>query len=527
MDKVCLAGEMRECDRLAAESFCIPSIILMENAAFAVTSVIEKKFNLQNIRAAVFCGKGNNGGDGLAIARQLSVKGADVCIYLTAGNSYSGDSLMNYKAAECMDIEMSDEISGCDISSYDVVIDAILGTGIKGTVYPEIADIINMINDEAAYVVSVDVPSGINSDTGEICGVCIKADETVTFAAYKRGLFLFPGCEFAGRITLSDISMPRELIKNTGAYLIDNEYVRGLIGKRKNNTHKGDYGKIFIIGGSRGLTGAAYLSSESALKCGGGLITLGICESLNNIMEEKLTEVMTLPLADSNGHLTKEAYPKIKRMADKCGCVLFGPGLGGGDDILYLLREILKNSRVPVIIDADGLNALSRDKSVLDECGCGVILTPHAGEMSRLCGKSIEYVEAHRYEVSSELAQELGAVIILKGHHTIVTGADGIQYINNTGNPGMASGGSGDVLAGMISAFAARGMSEADAAIAAVYLHGLAGDIAAEKYGENSLIPSDIIQNISVAFLSCMQQIPVDKQKKICYNKRDEFYFGI
>ena len=504
MDKICLAHEIRECDRMAADNFSMPSVLLMENAAIAVVKRIEECFEIKNLKTAIFCGKGNNGGDGLAIARLLSIKGAKVCVFFTSGTEYSGDALINLKIAKCMDIDMHDCISDCDISSFDIVIDAILGTGIKGEVYSCVSEIIENINNNSKYTVAVDIPSGINSDSGEVCGTAIKANETVTFAAYKRGMFLFPGCEYCGKITVSDISMPRELLCNINVQLTDKEFVRELIGKRSKNTHKGNYGRILIIGGSTGLTGAAYLASMGALKSGGGLITLGICESLNPIMEQKLTEVMTLPLKESNGHLSADSYETISKLINRCNCVLFGPGLGISRDIQILLKNILRESRVPVIIDADGINALSRDKSILEECNCSVILTPHAGEMSRLTGKSIEEIENNRFETSLETAEELGATIILKGHHTIVTGANGMQYINNTGNPGMATGGSGDVLAGMISAFAARGIQEEKAAAAAVYLHGLAGDIARDKFGEESLTPSDIIENISKAIKECM-----------------------
>jgi len=504
MDKICIAKEMRECDRLATENFGIPSVLLMENAAISVVCKIEEKFSLKGLRAAVFCGKGNNGGDGLAIARLLSVKGADVCIYLVSGSDYKGDAYTNYKIAECMDLDIHDGISNYDIGSYDILVDAILGTGISGDVYPDTAEIINNINLNSKYIFSVDIPSGIDSDTGRVCGTAVKADETVTFAAYKRGMFLFPGCEYCGKISVADISMPHELLENINVQLTDSEFIKRVITKRKKNTHKGDYGRIFIIGGSRGLTGAAHLASMGALKSGGGLITLGICESLNGIMEQKLTEIMTLPLEEKDGHISAEAFSKISRLINRCSCVLFGPGLGISRDVQELLKNILRKSKVPVIIDADGINVLARDKSVLDECGCSVILTPHSGEMSRLMGMPVDEVEMNRFEVSMAASQELGATVVLKGPYTIVTGANGLQYINNTGNPGMATGGSGDVLAGMISAFAARGISEEEAAAAAVYLHGLAGDFAKETTGEESLTPTDIVENISKAIQKCM-----------------------
>lgn len=505
MKRVCLAHQMRECDRAAAQTAGIPTIVLMENAAIACVNAFLRAFgDYKNISVAVFAGKGNNGGDGFAVARHLHNRNIKTVVYLTSGREFTGDALVNYNIIARMGIDIRDaaELSEYELMCYDVIFDAILGTGIKGAVYPEIAEVIDEINSSGKYIISVDIPSGINSDDGSVCGTCIKADETVTFAAYKRGMFLFPGADMCGKITVADISIPEFLTAKYNTCVTDKEFVYSLLGVRNKNTHKGDYGKLFIVGGSSGMTGAAYLASQGALKSGAGLITLGICGSLNSIMENKLTEVMTIRLSDNNGQLSQNAADKIVDYVKKSDAVLFGPGLGRGPEIKEILSKILKNSHVPVIIDADGLNALAEDKSVLEKCGCGIILTPHTAEMSRLTGYGIDYIENSRFDVSAELSQELGATIILKGYHTIVTGSNDMQYINNTGNPGMATGGSGDVLAGIVSAFVARGLAEDEAAAAAVYIHGLAGDIAAEKLGEESLTPTDIINSISAALCS-------------------------
>lgn len=509
MKKVCTAREMRMYDNEALNIAGIPTIVLMENAAIMCVNAFYSTFpDCENLRVAVFVGKGNNGGDGFAIARHLHNKGIETVVYLTSGREFTGDALINYSIISRMGIKICDasEISEFELQYYDVIFDAILGTGISGEVYPEIAEVIDEINSCGKYVFSVDIPSGVNSDNGRICGACVKADETVTFAAYKRGMFLFPGADMCGKITVADISIPGFLLSEHNCNVTDAEFVRNLIGIRKRNTHKGNYGKVLIVGGSKGMTGAAYLSAQAALKAGAGLITLGICGSLNSAMEAKLTEVMTLPLSDNNGKIASNAADKIIEFSKNCDCILFGPGLGRGGEVKELLSVLLRNSHIPVVIDADGINALSEDKTILEQCSCSIILTPHTAEMSRLTGYDIEYIESNRFEVSAELSQELGATIILKGCHTIVTGSNDKQYINITGNPGMATGGSGDVLAGIVSAFLARGLAEEEASAAAVYIHGLAGDIASRYIGMESLTPTDIIEAISSAFNSILNK---------------------
>lgn len=502
MYRVCSAAEMRRADAGAAELIGIPGIVLMENAAAACVKKLAEKFELSRVKAAVFCGKGNNGGDGFAAARRLRDAGAEVVIYLVCGRSFSGDALTNFEIAEktgCEIVDIYDD-SLYSISEYDIVIDAIFGTGITGEVRGAACDVIDEINKNARYVLSVDVPSGLNSDTGEICGRCIKADDTVTFAAYKKGMFCFPGAEYCGRITVGDISMPRTMLEDCRMCVTDREFVKNAVPPRAANSHKGDYGKVFAVAGSVGMTGAAALCTEAALKSGAGLITLGIAEGLNAIMEQKLTEVMTLPLPQKYGHLSDEAAERITEQMKKSSVILFGPGLGRSRDIIKLLSAVLSSSEIPVVIDADGLYALAQDPDMLSDCSCDVVLTPHSAELARLMGCTAEEIEKDRMGMCAQAAERFGATIILKGHYTVVTAADGMQYINTTGNCGMATGGSGDVLAGITAALIGRGAPEGAAAAAAVYLHGLAGDFAAEKVGEDALTPSDILENISCAF---------------------------
>ena len=399
--KACFASEMRGVDKAASEIGGIPSIVLMENAAMACVEELKNDFaNLSEKSVAVFCGKGNNGGDGFAIARHLYNMGIDVAVYLVCGNEFKGDAKINFDIIKRMNINI-DVISDIEdlkyiVRSYDIIVDAIFGTGISGTVRGISYDVISEINDNAKYIMAVDVPSGINSDSGEICGVCIKADKTVTFAAYKVGMLMFPAADYVGKAAVKNISIPDYIIdgQNLKINVIDDKFVRSNFPKRENNSQKGDYGKVLVIAGSAGMTGAAYLSSQTAVTTGSGLVTLAVPSSLNVAMEAKTTEVMTVPLSDRNGRISAEA---------------------------------------------------------------------------------------------------------------IVTGQDGEQYINITGNSGLATGGSGDVLAGTVASLVSRGINETVASAMAVYIHGLAGDIAKDKYGIESVTASKVMECIPCALRQILQ----------------------
>ena len=503
MFRVCSAAEMRQSDKDCTEKAGIPGIVLMENAARGCVDEILKDFpEIENKKVAILCGRGNNGGDGLAIARLLSRRGTTVTVFLTHGDKYSGDAAINREIISHMNCSICH--SGDDIdtqlNAYDIIVDAIFGTGIHGTVDDDAYKIIKAVNSSGKYVLSVDIPSGIAADTGEICGICINATKTATFAAYKKGLLLFPGCDYTGEIIVCDICTPENLLSGINKFCIDDKFVQNVLPGRKNNSQKGDYGKVLIIGGSVGMTGAPAMSANAAMKAGAGLVTVGICESLNPVLEVKLTEAMTYPLCSADGHLSRNCINQLEMLMKKADSILFGPGLGTSEDIASILEYVMKNCTVPLIIDADGLNVLSKNMDFIQHCNCSLIFTPHEVEMSRLCGEKTSEVMENRLSISESFAQEYGVTLILKGHHTIVTASDGTQYINITGNPGMATGGSGDVLAGIVAAFAAQGIREEKAAAAAVYIHGLSGDISKEKLGEASLTATDIINSLPETF---------------------------
>lgn len=504
--KVCYARQAREIDRLASENAGIPSIILMENAAIAcVNALIDKFQNIEGKRVAIFCGKGNNGGDGFTIARHLCNRGVETAVFLVCGDEFKGDAQINFDIIEEMGIHIehvyNTDVLDYVIPSYDITIDAIYGTGIHGEVTGIGRETIQKINKFSKFIMSVDVPSGMNSDTGEICGVCVKADMTVTFAAYKAGMFLYPAADMVGDLILDKISIPDNVINKAEsvAEVMDNKMFAERFPQRANDSQKGDYGKVLVVGGSAGMSGAPYMAGTAALNAGAGLVTIAAPECINKILETKTTEVMTAPVPDEKGHFSDESVSEIMRRAEKVDAVLIGPGMGIFDGCHTVLKELLKNAKQTVIVDADALNILSKDMDILKDCTCPLIFTPHEMEMTRLTGMSIEEVRADRLGISKAFCEKYGVTLILKGHHTVVTAPDGLQYINNTGNAGLAKGGSGDVLAGITAAFAARGLEETAAAAMAVYLHGKSGDIVMKRRGIEAVAASAVADTLGEA----------------------------
>lgn len=499
--KVCYAEQMRRIDALAAEKFNIPGIVLMENAASACVNQI-KHFE----SFTVICGKGNNGGDGLAIARRLINMGKRVNIYLAIGDNYSGDALINFNILKAMGAEIKNP---CDLSELerdllicDCCVDAVFGTGIHGAVKSPAKEIIETVNRCAKYVLSVDVPSGIDADSGEISGAAVKADKTVTFAAYKTGLLLFPAADFAGEVIAADISIPQGAFENIKINTLDREYIKSIMPKRKANSHKGDYGKIFVIGGSRGMAGAVCLACEGAFKAGAGIVTACVPEEINDIVQINSVQSMTYPV-----DFEKDSDKIVEKMKGY-DVILFGNGIGRAEFVTDLLEKVLAAAAVPVVIDADGLFALAKKPEMIKSCKGEMIITPHSAEMARLTGISASDVEKDRFQLSKQFAEENRLTLVLKGNHSIITAPDGAQYVNMTGNSGMATAGSGDVLAGMTAGFAATADSTEKAACIAVYLHGAAGDYAAEQLCETAVTAPDILSAVP-------HILPVEKKLKI------------
>lgn len=504
---------MKEIDRRAIAEAGIPGIVLMENAAVRTVDAIAADYQaLSERQCIVLCGKGNNGGDGFAIARHLYLLGARVQIaFFHDFEALAGDAKTNYEIVKNLNIPMIREMSQFKsaLCRCDFMVDALYGIGFHGALRPMEQDIVTLVNRSERRVYAVDIPSGVNADIGAVEGEPLKADKTITFTAYKPAHFLFPAADLCGEVSVQNIGAPPMLVEQEGVKweTIEHEMVKGSLPARRKNSHKGDYGKVFVVAGSSGMSGAAYLAATAAAKSGAGLVTVGTPESINGILEEKTTEVMTLPLPDRNGALDSVAAEEIIRRANAADCLLFGPGLSRSTHIGQILERLLTECTVPLIIDADGIYALANRKELLKNRKYPTIITPHSAEMARLIDASVQDVEADRMGIASSFADTYGATVILKGAHTLVATPEGKGYVNYlTGNPGMATGGSGDVLAGAISALAAAGLAPESAAVCAVYLHGMAGDMAAGGKGMTGMMAGDILEYLPLAFRAVTEE---------------------
>ncbi|GAW92520.1 NAD(P)H-hydrate dehydratase [Calderihabitans maritimus] len=507
--KLVTAEEMKRLDQLASSAYHVPSIVLMENAGLRVVEVISRHFQgkVRGKRIAIFAGKGNNGGDGLVVARHLMNAGAEVQVFMLARTEdLKGDAAANLQILQKMKariycITEERHLQRVDIVLLytDLVVDAIFGTGFKGAAMGLPARVIQLINERGKPVVAVDLPSGLEADTGKVLGPCIQARYTVTFALPKLGLILEPGAQYVGELIVADISIPNSLIEGQPLKhnLITEEWCRSLLPRRKPWGHKGDFGHVFVIGGSPGMTGAVVLAGEAALRSGAGLVTVGVPRSLNPVIEEKLTEVMSKPLAETEGKvISVEALPQIEAFLEKVSVVAVGPGMSTDFAPVNMVRQLILRLSVPAVIDADGLNALAGKVDILKEAKVPLVITPHPGEMARLTGMAVDEVQDNRVHVARKAAEEWGVVVVLKGAKTVVASPSGEIFINPSGNVGMATGGSGDVLTGVISGLIAQGMQVLEAAVVGTFIHGKAGDEAVQEKGRMGLVAGDIIDRL-------------------------------
>jgi len=515
--KVVSALQMKNLDRRAIEEFGIPGIVLMENAGRATIEAIDKYFPVMSMRKIIIiAGSGNNGGDGFVIGRHLINRGVDVETFLLGHKTkVKGDAKVNLdlyqKLGPVQELHHQEDFMKFQnhIDQAGLIIDALLGTGANSEVIGVLRDSIEYINSLPTPVVSIDIPSGVDASTGKILGAALYADLTVTFGLPKIGLLIHPGIDRVGILEVADISIPSYLVQeeNIQVELLEGQELFALLRQRDRNTHKGNYGHALIIAGSVGKTGAAALSSEAALKMGAGLITLGIPVSLNPIMEVKLTEVMTEPLAETDSQtIGKESLPRIKKLIEDKKVLALGPGISTHPETIAVVHHIIRNSRIPLVIDADGINALGEKSSVLLKAQCPIVLTPHPGEMARLTGISIKEVQDDRIGVAKKFAHEYGVVLVLKGARTIIAEPMGNIYINSTGNPGMATGGTGDVLTGMIAGLVAQGYTISEASRIGVFLHGYIADRITAQTGEVGLAATDIISRIPLTLKEAMSE---------------------
>ncbi|RPI05385.1 MAG: NAD(P)H-hydrate dehydratase [Ignavibacteriae bacterium] len=516
MQRIVSAEEMRWCDETAIKSCGIPGLLLMENAGRSIADVLKQKFPQRESRKVlVVCGKGNNGGDGFVIARLISNSCARVDVLLVpAPSELKGDAKVNYAILQKLAGKSSSHIrllryskkilsSLSQSAKPDIIIDALFGTGFTGPVRKPYTDIIEWINKQELPVVSADIPSGVNGTTGVVENCSVQADITVTLGVMKSGLLCNQGREVAGAVSVADIGIPRAITEDQRlkTALVDKEDVRRTLPRRSIHAHKYSVGKVLVLAGSKGLTGAAALCSTAAMRAGAGAVVLGTPEPVYSILARKMTEVMTTPLpATDQGTLSLNAIDGIRERLSWSDVLLIGPGLSQNPETQELIFKLLLEYHGKILVDADGLNAIAaRGVSKFRSARASLILTPHVGEFSRLINIPPIEVERHRIESARILAKRLNAVVVLKGVPTVTASSDGSCILNSTGNPGMATAGSGDVLSGIIAGLWAQGMSDEEAAYASVYLHGLAGDLAAKKMGERSLLAQDLIQYLPAA----------------------------
>ncbi len=480
-------------------------MVLMENAGIKIFELIKKQF--QTIHPVyIFCGKGNNGGDGLVVARHLINHSYPVYVFLTCKpDDLTGDTFINAQIVEKMGgmitvIESEKDFPA--VAREGIILDGLLGTGVTGDVRGLYASIISWINQQELPVISIDLPSGLNADTGDFGHLCVHADYTVTMGELKRGILMPPGAKYAGDIYIADIGFPRSLREqlDPATYVIQKHDIAERLPHRASDSHKGNFGKVFILAGSRGMTGAAILSSSATLRAGAGLAKLGIPQSLNCIIESRCFEVISVPLDETaSGTLASGAKAKIHNLLDWADVFVLGPGLTVHAETTQLVRELIEETSLPMVLDADGITMFEEQALFIQNHFKG-ILTPHPGELSKLSGISIADIIKDPIEIARSQARILNNVLVLKGSPTVIASPEGDVYINSTGNSGLATGGSGDVLTGIIGGLLAQNIPVLDAAVCGVYLHGLAADIAVEEVNERSLIASDLLVYLSEAF---------------------------
>jgi len=511
MIRLATAAEMRRADRRVSEELGVPSLLLMENAGRGAVDAIERVLGpVRGRRVAIVCGKGSNGGDGFVVARHLAGRGGSVETWLIGrASDVGGDAATNLavlRRAALPLVEVTDapgvEELRRGLSRADLLVDALLGTGTRGPVAGLVAAAITAVNDAQRPVCALDLPSGLDADRGNLLGPAIRARLTVTFGLPKIGLFLSAGRGHAGQVELVDLGVPRGwLEEGLRVGLVEPDDVRAVLPARPPDAHKGRYGHLLVVAGSVGKTGAAVLACLGALRSGTGLVTCALPATHQPVVAAHLAEAMTEPLPETAAQtLSAKALHRVLELEERMDALAVGPGVGLEAETQAIMRELIQGAERPMVVDADALTALVGHLSLVRQARGPRLLTPHPGEAARLLEKSVADVQADRVESARRLAGETGAFVALKGAGTLVASPDGELTLNPTGNPGMATGGTGDVLTGIAGGLLAQGLGPNAALRAAVYLHGLAGDLAASERGEAGLLAGDVADTLPEAF---------------------------
>ncbi len=498
---------MRQLDEKAIKEYDIPGILLMEHAAYALYKHLTSEFKKESI--VIVCGPGNNGGDGFALARLLkSFDDASVkVLMLASSDQLTADGKVYYNICQNLKVnliainEENKQLAFDTLDEAKVIVDAIFGTGLTREITGIYKEVIASINEAKSYRLSVDIPSGIDGTTGKVMGICVKADYTITFAMPKLGLYRYPALLYTGEVEVADIGIPKPLMEKatTTTYSIEQEEMKSLLPQRPMRSHKGTYGKVLVIGGNLGMSGAVTLASLAAYKVGCGTVTACVPRAIVEIVEEKLTEVMTVGLPDTQGHFSKESAKQLEGLIPKYSVIAIGPGIGRGEAVVPLLTQVLI-SKQPCVIDADALYFINEVKELLPIRKHPTILTPHPSEMARISGLSVEEILDDPIKAAKTFATAYHVILVLKLERSIIADPSGNVYINRYGNSGLAKGGSGDVLTGVICGLLAQNLLGVDAAKLGCYVHAKAGDIAQKEYSEFCFLPSDLIHVFNKVF---------------------------
>ena len=499
------ARQMRELDNVAIYERQIPSTLLMERAA---AGLLQACLYYRPATCAIFCGAGNNGGDGVALARLAIKAGVTVRAFLVGKREKITEDCREMErrleafGGKLEDFDPSSEEQKSCVLQSDVLVDALFGIGLNSTIRGDAITAVEWMNQSSAPTVSADIPSGVETDTGRVLGCAVRADVTVTFSMAKLGHFVGDGALHTGRLVIHDIGIPADLMETMAveAHAIDARLVKSWLPERPADGHKGTFGKCYILAGATGYTGAPVLASRAAVRSGTGLVFLGVPREIYPIVAVKSDEAMPSPLpCDEQGKLTEEALvPVLEKMAG-CDSALIGPGLSLSEDMQRLVSGIMDTVQYPLVLDADGINAIAGHMDVLyRRRGCPTLLTPHDGEFARLGG---DLSDGDRVTAARRFSMTYGCLLILKGHRTIVSLPDGEVFVNTTGNAGMAKGGSGDVLAGILVSLLAQSMHPVKAAVCAVWIHGRAGDLCKARLSERAMTPTDVIGAMPEVFL--------------------------
>lgn len=508
--KALTASQMQDVDRRTIDDIGIPGVVLMENAGRGVAEEIIRRYPSPGRRALIVAGKGNNGGDGYVIARHLLNRSWQVLTLVLADKrDIKGDAALNLTALEKCGGEITfvpdDKALATGLAAageFTVLIDALFGTGLTKPVTGVYLKAIHWFNEQILPVVAVDIPSGVNASTGQVLGTAVRASLTVTFAFAKVGLVSYPGAGMVGELVTVDIGIPEKIVSQVVAdcKLVDSVEASPLLPVRYQDGHKGSFGHLLVVAGSIGKCGAAVMAAESGLRGGAGLVTLACPQCVQPVIASRLTEVMTAPVADSDGVICPQSLDALLSLAAGKQALVIGPGLGVSAETGAVIRCLIQETALPTVVDADGLTALSGYTEIFKQLSDRpIVLTPHPGEMARMTAKSVDEIQANRVAVARDFAICHHVVLVLKGARTLIAAPDGMVHVNSTGHAGLASGGMGDVLTGLIGSLLAQGLSAMNAATLGVFLHGLAADRLMDSLGNAGLLATDVMYELPAA----------------------------